>query len=854
MTPGYYMNNHYTIQSDLIDFPSGYVCYTEPVGNKNFLHDHLSVSLDSLFSLPSGYYISCQFPNDHNYYDSLFTSIVLPDCDDGSFTVLYSEVLTVSFNAKSSSLIIAANPNMVDSFKGICYRDSCHVNKGVMTLETPVDKDLFCNIHYAVLNPQKVVIQVYNNIIICRLKNPITNITAHISRFVLCNVSGDNNKERIAVLGMIIYHYISESKWTEIPQNAIIFSLIGSHYGRERGLRYLSEIRSCRCYLAIRSNDPKRILSWSHFIKKENRTINNRNTFLVNEFCCFTPVCMMNPNVDCKNANNLMRFGYGPRMGSLYWKFLFSLNTMNVTFTLDMEKRNESYSIWWMTNETIPSHHIVNTLCKSLASSLSKGNEQEELFPVPFFLEHSMVFVMMKKLDDKTMRVVYAYTLIRPDSSQNHLVIKKGIHLPIKEHFVVTVQLKNGSLVIVQDGKEVKYGMSTELPNDFYEQGAHFLSGFSGLYMTLYDFRFNSYNVDPPSSYVVSNSCSHLTQVERMVVSRPNCWFSCHLRYREKPALGSTDPALANPRMIEGKGVVYSLDTTYHQYVVIGDDRNQSDLIYCIFDNDNTKKNMVTIWSNNKVTEKRISRTIDNDVSCFTNNCIQRHGKNATGIANSNNTCFQNSTLQLLYHSDELRRSIFQFYSVFKRSKCDQTTVDARCLKELVNVLSHLQLSIRGYEFNTLLDVLKKRFEVGYQHDMNEYFDYLLNTVDNCYNQMKKTEGEEAVKNVINPVTFIQGKQQECVSCQCGKHKETSKEKETEFQNSYITLTSAIGPVTNISFELCDYTVFYLVVLLCRLFLRNLSLLIPSFWIIKEKESLWLLNEIQLKHRFVIWF
>ena len=175
-----------------------------------------------------------------------------------------------------------------------------------MTLETPVDKDLICNIHYAVLNTTKVMIQVYNNIIICQLREPISEMFSHLSQFKICNIPGDNtSQEKVGVLGIIVYHYKEEAKWAEIPKNAIRFSFVGNHFMSESGLRYFQEDRACRCYVQINVSQAEYKLPWSSFIEQDNRIVGCRNTFLLNEFCYYSSLCCMDPQVDSMNAQQV---------------------------------------------------------------------------------------------------------------------------------------------------------------------------------------------------------------------------------------------------------------------------------------------------------------------------------------------------------------------------------------------------------------------------------------------------------------------------------------------------------------------------------------------------------------------
>lgn len=89
---------------------------------------------------------------------------------------------------------------------------------------------------------------------------------------------------------------------------------------------------------------------------------------------------------------------------------------------------------------------------------------------------------------------------------------------------------------------------------------------------------------------------------------------------------------------------------------------------------------------------------------------------------------------------------------------------------------------------------------------MSEYADHILSAIDNCYEMLKKRKQSFAEKTK-NPFLLFEGKQQERVGCKCGKIQQSITDKPTTFQTSYITLTTALYPITSIHFETRDYTV-----------------------------------------------
>ena len=81
---------------------------------------------------------------------------------------------------------------------------------------------------------------------------------------------------------------------------------------------------------------------------------------------------------------------------------------------------------------------------------------------------------------------------------------------------------------------------------------------------------------------------------------------------------------------------------------------------------------------------------------------------------------------------------------------------------------------------------------------MNEFFDYIMDAVDSCYQELKKNRTIE----IQNPLDLLCGTQEVV-----GGNSERQKKKDTcSFQNSFITLTSFLCPVTDIALETypCD--------------------------------------------------
>lgn len=81
---------------------------------------------------------------------------------------------------------------------------------------------------------------------------------------------------------------------------------------------------------------------------------------------------------------------------------------------------------------------------------------------------------------------------------------------------------------------------------------------------------------------------------------------------------------------------------------------------------------------------------------------------------------------------------------------------------------------------------------------MNEFFDYVMDAIDSCYQELKKNQNTD----IQNPLDLLCGTQ-EVVDGSDEKHE---KKNTCSFQNSFITLTSFLCPVTDIALETypCD--------------------------------------------------
>ena len=98
---------------------------------------------------------------------------------------------------------------------------------------------------------------------------------------------------------------------------------------------------------------------------------------------------------------------------------------------------------------------------------------------------------------------------------------------------------------------------------------------------------------------------------------------------------------------------------------------------------------------------------------------------------------------------------------------------------------------------------------------MNEFFDYIMDAVDSCYQDLKKHRNTE----IQNPLDLLCGTQ-EVVNGQ-------NEKKDTySFQNSFITLTSFVCPVTDIALETYPCDVVYHLTIIVRKYLRGQMLLI----------------------------
>lgn len=86
---------------------------------------------------------------------------------------------------------------------------------------------------------------------------------------------------------------------------------------------------------------------------------------------------------------------------------------------------------------------------------------------------------------------------------------------------------------------------------------------------------------------------------------------------------------------------------------------------------------------------------------------------------------------------------------------------------------------------------------------MGEFFDYLMNSVESCYQKLPKTQPNAPT----NPLSVWQGKTTVDTVCKYCAICVAREEKDCSLQGCFLSLTSLVYPVTGIWFEQFSYDV-----------------------------------------------
>ena len=655
-------------------------------------------------------------------------SYILPHDLKTPTVILRSDVLTITnLGGSPNRLRIQANSDRVRSLKVLSHWDNNYSSVMDLCFEVEIDLHLILNIRYVVVDSQLVMLEVHNDIIKLRLNESADD--THITRVSVVNEpQSAEHGIPLGILGVYVYHILDKQNWGSIPTTAAAFSMIGCHIGPECGLYSLSEERTSvpRCVLSLETSGEKNH-PWLSFMHMDQRMEYHHTSYVISEFSYFNETCCFDQYVDWTSSQ--VQFGRGARLGLLYWKSALYAQKLAVEFNLSWPSTQPGFCMWWVCTTALPKHRLLTAVAKLLMQYCNTGSLDPVQIDIPFYIQSSIACILLNRGPNGSAFVRYVRLTSRercvtgerdidisPSVSEIHcLDVSAAEEVQLQNELSLQVATVGDYIVIRADEKLLFAKSKLLLPFVMCQPQAFVLSGFAGSFVTISRYEVAS-AAEQTSFILVPSSDTTLYQVAMMSPQTQFNTAPCRVTYQDHISYGSTDPVLGNPTLYEMNGYTFMLDETSRNYGVFAWNQDHSLLFYMELCESMPSHCFVAVNRGMTCTVKRVKARRESEMSCFTNNRLAKFGCNSSGLINHNNTCFQNSALQMLFHSDSFKRSLFRFYHEYIERKLPQDNENFICTQSLILMLTRLQVSIRAAEFNNLMLVLQKRFDLGYQH------------------------------------------------------------------------------------------------------------------------------------------
>lgn len=703
--------------------PNVYVRYDlPPKESRDLMEGDLSIKQEALFQLHPRYSLHGVFPPLLSSFNSVMVSLLLP-LGNASMVVFSSDILKVLFiGGEKPYLEVVVDRSRVEKISNLFCMDPKHVSVQKMMYRVPFNPELVCCIHYSVYSPQQVMMQINSNILKLTVVQPIENSAEHIASVRITNQPQEGSEcHNVGVLGILYYTFSSRENWVAIPHTGVLFTMVGGRVMVESGLQGRDENipEGClRCTMELTSENEVVDMPWSSFMETDRRFRRIRNVHVYNEFCFFNSVASFDLCVNWDVKKRCCYVGHGVRKGVLYWKTAVPPQLFTSEFSL-ASRTSGSYCIWWISNQTLPHHMYLNVLGDEIAKHLSRREDAAEV-EVDFLLSFPVAFLVMYSHPDQSTSLQYGTTRVvhRPaqeGGNQFFLAFQSCCSVQTMANNKVRIESSAGALTVLANGKRVLENHTMLLPEELMAGNMMAVTGFIGMDTAIHSFSLGTTELMTAKSILACSSSMALSNVGFMTTGQNFSVTPCEVKYRNHVSYASTDPKLKNPKEYDVDGSVFALDRTARNFAVVGQDRARCFVFYMEIHADVPSRSCLSVFQDMACSVKRAQKRRDSMCSCFVNNRLLAFEKNSSGLVNYNNTCFQNSVLQLLFHSDSLKRALLSFYQAYQESQCDKTTDAFLCVQALVKVLTRLQVSVRCGEFNSLMLVLEKRFEIGYQ-------------------------------------------------------------------------------------------------------------------------------------------
>lgn len=641
--------------------------------------------------------------------------ILLPEQPTGNIMFFACDLFWLEFGKTDTSNVYLVSGKNVTRIK--TNSETIETQGEQVRISFAVDVRKVVTIRYGLMDDKKISLMVNSSQANIYLEKAISNVPNHLKSVCLINQPSDPSVACcIGVLGIFLYNFSSPESWKNVPSDAAILSTIGSHFGKEEGARKYA-YSNAQYKLVLREGKGSYLDTWRYFLHSDDRVCDKNCMASRNQFIYSNESCYFNFFVQFDYEKHSLTLGNSSKCGCLYWKYALPLPKFQINMDVALTEPASCVMLWF-SSMTIPSYVYLSHIQRDFMSFVSDAN--------PKF---SNCYYTKLQMDQPVMCVI----LYRSEQGVTLYYTRSYYDTDYKKYFVFLLKsaspemATNGKLTceIGEDVMKIQFG-SIGFRIQSFDIRRYFacdvlLSGLIGSDVTISSFTASSAFADTDYSLLTNSKNVLLSSLESacyMVKRDAYIVAPCDISYRDFPLLANKDPLKRDPPTYKTSGCVAirNKESNWESFVISQDPNEDKLLVFHFCDEDSAYN---YIWRNNNGTlspMKLILESRKSNGSFSFNTRLSSSHSLCRGLYNFFNICFQNSTLQLLFHSDSLILSIAQMYKLCAESEKISDTDEFRVLKAIMEIFTRLQFSWYNTEFNNVMLTLKDRFEIGTQH------------------------------------------------------------------------------------------------------------------------------------------
>ena len=682
-----------------------------------FPHDFLQTCtktvVEPIFQLHPG----CSLQVDYTPKDlgGFVCHLLLPEKPTSCITFFASEFFSMEFGGADTSNVYLTCMKNVEKMKTNLATTETNDESSRITFAVDVKKTL--TIRYGILDDKKISLFFNSSQVNFYLENAIEDVPNHLKSLRILNQSSDANSACcIGVLGIFLYSFSSPANWDRVPSDAAILSTMGCHFSKEEGCRKYCH-SNAQYKLVLKMAESSMMESWKFFLHTDDRVCDKNCMASRNQFIFSNESCFFNMNVQFDYEKHSLILGKNSKFGCLYWKYALSLPRFQIEMNVDLTVE-DSYVMLWLSSPTIPSYVYLSHIQRDFISFLSDKNPllSNGYYTKLQMDQPVMCVILYRSNKDVSLYLTRSYYDTDKKSYFIHFVKSASAYLVTNGTLLCDI---GESLLGLQFGSSNFSIQSFDIRNYFSTDVL--LSGIMGTNVTV-----SSYQARSSLSYVDCSilTCSTNTSLPTLESSfywlkkDPYLIVPCDISYRDFALYANKDPEKRSPPVYKLQGhIAFKQEEEDLESFVIAQDPNKDTLLTFHFCGEDSKYDY--IWMYDEGISKPLKLILESSKSngSFSlNTRLSSSGCLGCGLYNFFNICFQNSTLQLLFHSDTLKLSIANLYEACSKSEQVNQTVEFNTLRAIMESFARLQFSWYNTEFNNVMLQLKDRFEIGTQH------------------------------------------------------------------------------------------------------------------------------------------